>query len=656
MGIGLLTGMSLGVYNLFSQDYDSRYWRLMQDENSKVKAPISQETLEKRINNLKKKVQDEKFYNILLTSLCGGSLALLGISRQRNKKKGPLKPQNIKELISLPLDVILKYRWPASVAAGFLAANKFSYTFSEEALKIPYSSYYTYKDISYLATLYVAVPTIKLVLEQLSFFKKPFLTSFPKGIFYTLMQLKASLQRNGKEQNRCYKKALGNMEDVLEKKLEEQVLDFESDTDRACYNLTKLLEEKDSKNHLVDIPRIVRLASAKVDEHQAKRILKKNPEKFLSALIGLQQKYLILDSESKIVEISKKILSECRKHENMLPVLVNQAKILDYCNQDSSYFWEEAIKVLFREYNLNEDFRQKGGSQSEVLEIKERATISGASTLIIERSDDYHKIQRVNEISSYLYNTTGITPRPLAFLDLSSLPCVKEDFIRKYYLFMERKPGMPIDTANRVFLENNIYMILELLALYQTKATQNLEHLQVHLPTIDYVQYINSKFLNRLVIDDKIRQKIQQGSMPLIDYLKNQKFFFNHFNLHEKNILSNGNDITFIDSEDAGLASFGIDLGFLANNLGFGEALIEPYYTIFGKKQGFSKKEFKKQAYSAMILATEHLIGRSIVYNEGREAKFMLNLFELTEKLPGLYSKQAKQVELLREGLEDIAL
>lgn len=654
VGIGLLTGMSLGVYNLFTQDGTSQHRKLMQ--NRKNEAISNEETLEKKIQKLKKEIYDEKFYNIVLASLCGGSLALLGMSRQRKKKKGLLKPKNVKELVSLPLDAILKYKWPASAAAGLLVANKFSYNLPDEALQVLHSNFYAYKDIGYLATLYVTIPTIKLFLEQLSFFKKPFLTSFPKALLYSLMKSKASLQGDEKEKNRCHKKTLEQMEDVLEKKLEEQVLNFESATDRACYNLTKLLEEKTTKNHLIDLQRIVWLTAAKVDEHRTKRILKKNPEKLLPALMDLQQTYLILDNESKIVKISQKIFSECRKHKNMLPVLINQAKILDYYNQDSSHFWKNAIKLLLKEYNLDKDFRQKGGSQSEVLELKKKATISGANTLIIERSDDYHKIQKVDEISKYLYNTTKITPKPLAFLDLSSLPCFRKDFIRKYYLFMERKPGVPININNTDFLENNIYKILEVLALYQTKATQNLKHLRISLPAIDYMQYFENKFLRRINADEETKQNLQYGIKPIVEYLQAQKAYFNHFNLHEKNILADKKDITFIDSEDAELASFGIDLGFLANHLKFREALIKPYHTIFGKKHGFSKKEFEKQAYSAMVLATGHLIGRNIAYNEGRESEFMLNLYELAEKLPEYYPKQARQVESFRKGLDKVFL
>lgn len=594
------------------------------------------------------------FRNMLLFSLSMGTLAFLSIYLQNKKykpRKGSLKPGSLIELLSLPVDCTLKYPWISSIIGGYLIAKQAVPISTFPMKNFADCAHYHYGLLA--SVMYFTTPFLKLFLDQLSHFKKPILATLPKSVGYSILKIKAGMEGDIPRKNKYGAKALNQMEESPDKRLANELLNLDSKLDEACFNLTRVMEYKaKNRNYLNPFSKFAAWLLHQLSRAASKKSLRKNPSGKLEVLLDLQQDCLQLDDKARVLELSDQIIAETRAG-SMIPILINQAKVLDYYGRDSQALWRQIALTLLKEYNPKYSFRISGGTKSEVLEIKPTASVSGANTIIIERSDSYEKLARVYAIEKYLSTATNrATPVPLVLLDTRSL-LESQAFARQYYLFIERKSGEPIPVWG--IKAGSIDKILRLLALYQREATMNIAKIQVPLENLDYNEYFERKFLHRAVPDEGLKSKLRFGIEPVIAHLQNRKRYFNHFNLHNKNILVNGDETTFIDSEEAVLASFGIDLGFLANYLAV-EQLVDPYYKLFGRKEGFRLKDFEKEAYSAMTLASAHLVGRNAVYNEGRENEFLLNLKDFAEKLPQFYPGHHAELESFRKSLDEITL
>ncbi len=605
-----------------------------------------------KLTNLSGVISDT-LRNLLLFSLSIGTFFFLCLYLQNKKykpKKGSLKPGSLTELLSLPFDSALTYPWISSIIGGYLIARQTMPVSMFPTIRTADYTIYEYGQLA--STMYFTTPFLKLFLDQLSHFKKPILATLPKSVGYSILKIKAGIEGDIIRKNEHGAKALNQMEESPDKRLANELLNLDSKLDEACFNLTRVMEYKaKNKNYSNPFSKFAVWLLHQVSRAASKKSLRKNPSGKLDVLLDLQQDCLLLDCKEKVLELSDQIIAETRA-EARIPILINQAKVLDYYGRDSRAVWKQIALTLLQEYDPEYSFRIGGGTKSEVLEIKPTLSISGANTIIIERSDSYEKLARVYAIEKYLSTVTNrATPVPLVLLDTKTLS--SPDFVRQYYLFIERKSGEPIPIWD--IKTGSVDKILQLLALYQRGATRNIAKIKVPVDSMDYNGYFERKFLQRTVPDEELRSRLRFGIEPVLTYLQDRKRYFNHFNLHNQNILVNEDEVTFIDSEEAVLASFGIDLGFLANYLAV-EQLVKPYYRLFGRKEGFKLKDFEKEAYSAMTLASAHLVGRNAAYNEGRENEFLLNLQDFAEKLPQFYPGHCARLESFRKSLDEITL
>lgn len=601
----------------------------------------------------------------ILAGLFIGTLAFASLyfcDRKNRIKKGSLMPKSIAELVSLPFDAALKYPWCASFIAGGALTGHFSGPYKPNTIMhnpdMLKPAFYSYYYLTNLATFYWTTAFSRLFLDWIGLLKKPVLVNLPKATLYGLAGIVHTLRGNAAAAAASNKLSSETLEECSYRKLGCAKSALQSNIDEACCNLTKILEGKSAKDklrpHLDPFMRIAYWLEEKVNSYTNKKLLQKNPAERLRVLVSSQQTAILHDMEDDAISLSDKIILELENREDKLPVLLNQAKIMEYYNRDSMPVWRQIFSALFEKYNFQKDFKTGGGTKSEVLEMKPETSISGANTTIIERGNDRSKLLRELQLEGYLSGILNTTPKPIALVDAHEISSSPSNFIKRYYLFMERKPGSPIDTKDRGFLEEHILDILKALAAYQAKATQNLGKLSIPLPYLNYKDYFAQKFLSRMPADRISINNLMRDSQPIFSYLNTRKRYFNHSNLHDKHILFDSAGISFIDSEDATMASFGIDLGFLANYLCFGDALIEPYYLLFGKKQGFKKGEFEKEAYSAALLATAHLVGRNRAYNEGREFEFATNLLELAGELPRFYPKDGAKLKGFAKNLAEV--